>query len=486
MDKKLILVLSIFIFFFGFKFADAEVIINEIAWKGTTGGSTYEWLELANSGSTEDISGWTIKDETSQLNITIPAGVSISNGGFYVIKRTTSDITPYDFSTAFNGGLNDAGEKLILSDSGGTPKQTLDFSSGWPDENMTSENTMQWNGSSWITASPTPKAQNEDSGSGGDEGDGDDEENTEEDDSSDTSDDSSDSDSETKATATPTIKAKILADPSAFAGQPVEFLVDVKYGSLTYATGKCFWNFGDGTSMEGNVGFQKFTHIYYYPGEYKVLLEYYRSNGSLTVDASDEVVIKVVPTTVLISKVGDAKDFFVELSNNSNYEIDISKWRLEANGKIFAFPRNTVIMSKKQITVSSRLTGFVLGDEKNLKLISSTGEVVHNYGISSTSAENMVKVLYQAPIKAGIEDKDTENSPETKSEIPPETKISAEDLSASAINSGIETKNNVNNYLFIGGLVFFLIISCGAVYFLRKSKNPANMTSGDDFHIIDE
>ena len=105
--KKVALLFIVVFFFSLFRIAWAEVLINEIAWKGTPVASTHEWIELINTGGLVDISGWTIKDAINQLNIVITSEASIPKFGFYLIKSSTSDISPFDFSTVCNGGLSD-------------------------------------------------------------------------------------------------------------------------------------------------------------------------------------------------------------------------------------------------------------------------------------------------------------------------------------------------------------------------------------------
>ena len=252
-------------------------------------------------GPLVNISGWIIKDGEDQLNIIIPDGATISDGSFYVIKRTSSDITPYDFSTAFSGGLSNAGEKLILVDATGVTKQTLDFSLGWPDPIMTSENTMQWNGLSWVTAIATPKAQNsiitQDSGSNS---------------GITISTSPTQNTTQTKTVEIPKIKTKILAKTLVFVGIPIEFSANTTgYSNELLNYGKYFWNFGDGDSKETKANdTAKFFHTFFYEGEYTVALEYYQNYYSENPDASSEMTIKVVPVNISISNVGDEKDFF--------------------------------------------------------------------------------------------------------------------------------------------------------------------------------
>ncbi len=482
MSKKLILIFVVGFFFFGFNPALAEVVINEIGWKGTPTGSTHEWLELANTGSLVDLSGWIIKDGENQLNIVLPDGATISSGGFYVVKRTTSDIVPYDFSTAFNGGLSDAGEKLILSDVAGTIKQTLDFSKGWPDSSLTSENTMQWNGSSWATAAPTPKTQNQNPtpppsapvGTGGLVSGSD----------NNSSASAVNAETKTKNTETPKIKTQITSKTLGFAGLPITFegkAFGLQNEPLHF--GKYFWNFGDGDSKETQASDnQKFSHIYFYPGDYAVSLDYYQNYYSDIPDASAKIAVKIIPASILISGVGDEKDFFVELQNNTDYDADISNWVLVSETKSFTIPRNTILISKKTIMISPHITHFSILDKNTLKLMTPEREVVFDYPASEYPEVLPQGELENASVPSRIR---TASQEENNLAEDSEIKILPESLPALAFQNDMDAEGSNNSRTIVPIISLVFIGACAyAVYFIRQKKIIPQ--AGSDFEILDE
>ena len=524
MSKKFIFVLVGVIFFFGFKLASASVIINEIELNPTS----ERFIELYNSDSSSvDLTGWYIQRKTqtgsdfgSLVSKTNFENKTIGANDYFLISRNSienADIVLSSLTLTESNTIqikNSAGEvvdKVGYGDCDGSLAP-----------NPTEGQSIQKNNSgSWIAGSPTPGASNEVS-SGGDDSDigndnTDDTNNTDNaDNSNNTENNNTDTNTGTnsshgtstttkaKAIKNPTIKAKILANNLAFVGQPLEFKSSVLgYSNENIVLGKIFWNFGDGSSFQQINNFEKFNHIYLYPGEYSVSMEYYSSYLSDIPDAVNKIVIKVVPVTVSISKVGDAKDFFIELTNNSDYEIDISKWMINANGKMFVFPKNSVIMSKKAITISGKITGFVLGDEKNLKLISSTGETVFDYNSLFTQDE----IIAKTPIKSSVNTPPVEpvhNAPQSdisgdKSEnladdqtpdkmsdkTPNQTQVSDDNLSATAVLGDTQIKGT-NNYLFFG---IFGILLAGVgigVYLIRRNRIPTNTEDGNDFKILDE
>ncbi|MFA5783193.1 MAG: lamin tail domain-containing protein, partial [Bacteroidales bacterium] len=90
--KKLILSLVIFILFLGARLVYAEVIINEVAWMGTSASQYEEWIELKNTGP-ESISlvGWKLYKNNETLLFSLSG--TISAGEYFLICRTTPSIS---------------------------------------------------------------------------------------------------------------------------------------------------------------------------------------------------------------------------------------------------------------------------------------------------------------------------------------------------------------------------------------------------------
>ncbi len=94
------------------------VVINEIAWAGTTASAFDEWIELYNTSSQSvDVSGWTLEAQDGTPNISL-ASKSIDPFSFYLLERTTDDTTISDISAdqMYTGALENVGEILELRD----------------------------------------------------------------------------------------------------------------------------------------------------------------------------------------------------------------------------------------------------------------------------------------------------------------------------------------------------------------------------------
>ena len=473
--RKVLVFVGVFLFL-GCKIVFAEVVINEVQIGGITAND--EFIELYNFGdSSESLTGFYIKKKTSsgsESNFVVASrfeGVSIPVNGYLLLGRegsyagsVSSDIFwPSSYSLASNNSLT-------LYRGNETDKDEV----SWGD--IENSSSFQKTSSGWITALSTPKALNKETESSSSNEENDNEEKT----TTTTSFGSSVSSSENKIKIIPIFKASILAPSLAFTGEPIVLDLSVKYGNENYAVGKYFWNFGDGTSLEKSGGFEKISHTYFYPGEYNVSLEYFKSNGSFFPEAKNEIVIKVVPLTVSISKVGDQKDFFVELSNNADSKIDISKWTLSSFDKIFTLPKNTTIAGKKSIIISGRVSGFVLGDEKNLKLISSTGDIVFDY--SPILALN--KITSNGVSSTFLNTINIESSVENK--ITDKIENFDDNLSAIALLGNTDATEYSDSYLFYGVFVVLIAGAATVVYFIRRKKSVLKPEECEDLEILDE
>ena len=191
--------------------------------------------------------------------------------------------------------------------------------------------------------------------------------------------------------------------------------------------------------------------------------------ASLNPEAVDKVTIRVIIPDILISNVGDGKDFFIELTNNTNDDADISQWILISDRINFTFPKNTILGAKKKMLISPTLSRFDIEDKNSLKLMTPQREVVYDF-----IAQAIRKVITKTSIPASLPKEENQNK---------NIEISAENLSAAAI-LGDAKKNNFRSYIPLGVLILFLGFTSSAVYFIRQKKSLPK--AGDDFELLDE
>jgi len=375
--------------------AFANVRINEVTWMGDSVSADHEWVELYNDGdSAQSLSGWklvaTDTADDVKVKFTIALSGTITGKGYFLIESKRGNISgqpdtaPYlasDFNTASFSLLN-AGETLYLKNSEGTAVDTVhSLASKWPAGDNTTKETMQWNGTKWITAAATPRAENK---------------------TVDTTPPDTTTDKETDTT-TPATKTTIL-DTSGHAsplplsdfsqkqdvyisagrnrivpvGNTVNFeayAIDAKGNKVQGVSAK--WSFGDGTEAGG----MKVSHTYKHAGDYVVILNA-NVGGN---DAVSRAEVKTFKPQISISLDDDA----VTLQNNSAYELNIGNWRIGT----FISPNDTIIGAGKKIVLSANIP-LVDGDS----LYSPDGNIVTMYSKPIMVTASTTPAIIPVPI----------------------------------------------------------------------------------------
>lgn len=458
MSKKLILMLVVLVFLCKFGSVEAQVKINEFVSDPSSGS---EWIELLNTSSSEiNLEGWQWSELASPgtdtehesslkgLSGTIPAN------GFFVFEMSSALNNLGDSIGLYNG--TNLEDRVTFGKVNNYSKD-LEFPAKGKSGALIS-------GTWKVNQEPTKNQANPSSGSSNN-----DEENI-------SNDEEEEEISEPDKQATPKLqksKVQIVSTKLAYVG--ISFSME---GSGTGTLGEkltrgvFYWNFDDGDFREVKAVIKdKFTHTYFYPGDYTVTLEYYPDIFTDTPDTTTETVIKVLEPKILISKVGEASDFFIEIANETGHEANISNWVLASDSKVFTFPKNTILSSSKKMIISPRVSGFSIEDKNSLKVMTPEREVVFEY-ISFTVPGTKITEKKNPPIS-------------TKEE---KSSVVAKDLIATSISGQAEKdSNSASSSSSFAFIIFLLFIgaSVGGVYFIRRRRNMSP-TPADDFEILDE
>jgi len=320
--------------------AFANIVINEIAWMGTVSkegesaqaAANNEWIELYNNGVEPVLlGGWKIVSEDGSPDISLN-GV-IQGNGYFLLERASDDILPdiqADIVYPYKNALSNSGERIYLKNAAGENIDEINASSGWPAGDNATKETMQKTGDGkWITAKATPKAKNQDSGT--------------------TNQNSQNQIIEPDQSKQ--IKVEAGEDKIVFVGQKTIFSGKAYgFNNEEIKDARFLWNFGDGTINEGNP----LSHIYRYLGEYIVIL-----NASSGIYANrDQLAIKVIAPPIKITGLKPGENGFVEISNQSDYELDISGFNFSDGKKYFYFPENSVISPQSRLLVPGSVSGI--------------------------------------------------------------------------------------------------------------------------------
>jgi phosphatidylserine/phosphatidylglycerophosphate/cardiolipin synthase-like enzyme len=149
-----------------------NVVINEIAWMGTSNDYNDEWIELYNnSGSPVVLDGWKLNTADGTPSITLSG--TIPAYGYYLLERTDDQaVSGIAADLIYSGALSNTGEHLKLIDLAGSVIDEVDT---WYAGDNTAKATMERidpnvggiSSSNWATANQsyanglgTPKAFN--------------------------------------------------------------------------------------------------------------------------------------------------------------------------------------------------------------------------------------------------------------------------------------------------------------------------------------
>ncbi len=330
--------------------AHAAVVISEVAWMGTAASANAEWIELQNTDSgVVNLSGWTLVSSTGSPSITLTG--SITGNGFYLLERTSDTSVP-DIAAdqIYSGALSNSGVTLTLKDGTGTVIDTVAGGTDWKTigGDNTTKATPQRNGSTWVTATPTPRALNNSSSSSGDTGAGN---------ASTTEDTTTPQTSVGGSPIVPTAnfsspipRLRITAGPARIvaAGARVPYSAHVydEYG--TVRSGAHFtWSFGDGTTAEG----REVEHAYLVPGTYLVMV--HASDGPSATSLT--LTVRADAVQAVIERVDEQG---VTIRNDGTGVLDLSSWKLVRDGTSFTFPLYTALLPKSTVTFPYGVTGL--------------------------------------------------------------------------------------------------------------------------------
>jgi hypothetical protein len=149
------------------------VLINEIAWMGTSVSANDEWLELTNiTAATIDVTGWQLKAIDGSPIISLTG--SIPANSFFLLERTDDEtVLGVVADQLFTGTFSNTGEHLQLFDANGNLVDEINATAGWPGGDNTSKQTLaRVNLTTWQSSTQpggTPKANNALSSNQGDE-----------------------------------------------------------------------------------------------------------------------------------------------------------------------------------------------------------------------------------------------------------------------------------------------------------------------------
>ncbi|HEX7828562.1 MAG TPA: lamin tail domain-containing protein, partial [Thermoanaerobaculia bacterium] len=138
--KRLLIIVSVAIPLFAASAGD--VVISEVAWMGTTGSTSNEWIELYNTtGSSVSLTSWTLKAADNTPSVTLSG--SIAAYSYYLLERTDDNTIPgLTADKIYTGAMTDTGEQLVLRDGSNNVIDTANQNGSWFAGTTTGRATM--------------------------------------------------------------------------------------------------------------------------------------------------------------------------------------------------------------------------------------------------------------------------------------------------------------------------------------------------------
>jgi hypothetical protein len=469
--------------------AFAAVSISEIMYKPNP-NSGHEWVELYNSGADAvdftytTSKHWKIAQNASEGGIKpFQGGNNLPAGGYVVLAVDPSlfladhpDWAGLLFDITSLTSLNDTSATLTLTDISGVVQDTVSYvnTQGASGDG----NSLQKIAGSWSAVSSTPGIANE---------------------------------STTPVVSQDVVATTVVADSATPASTPVSsanssFPVDpqifadagahirtVSVGATVTFSGRVWglkkepienarmeWAFGDGAMATGAT----VSHVYYYPGEYTVVLE----SASGYYSASDRARVIAVTPAVAIHSGGDGARSFIAIENFGNEELDLSNWQIVAEGKKFILPKNTLIVAHKTLTLASEISGLSTSSSTVATLHFPNGALVPPPGtpvpteVKTSPINNVPTEVTQttiatggrasrAPTRVAAFAQPSQSAPETLSD-------QGADLAPVAQESPL--------WMWYVGIALFGALAAVGLRFGRKTEPASAEITADDFEIIEE
>ncbi len=466
-------------------YTHASVQITEIMYDVSGSDTGREWIEITNTGtSAVDVSGFKFFEANTNHSLTLTAGSSVLQPGTSAL--IINDITKFalDWPT-FVGtllkssfSLSNTGETLILKDGTLAVQDTATYDSSMgADDNGDS---LHRSSVTFVPAIPSPGIYSQGSGQP----------------SSQTNNSviASQSTSTLQVLQTSgsislsSITANIVTDTVVMVGGG-SFFYGQAFGikGLPVQNARFLWNFGDGTTAEG----QTILHAYSYPGKYVVLLDvgYEFSAGS------DRVVVNAVPAQVLLIAEADNS---LTIFNMSKIDMDIGLWSLSCGANsTFVIPKDTMVLASNGVRFSEHVTRLLCGVDA--KLLYPNGAVA---SVADPSADSplrgeviITKVGKVSAVNSNIESKTiiAKSNVYKKRRVPTATVTEFENTTdkKSSITAGVLGGLSTPLAMPLLGLGALLVFGVASVLYMRvenyspQSKNAEDETDSlvDEFKI---
>lgn len=331
--------------------AHGQVVITEIMYDLSGSDAGREWIEVHNVSSEEiDVSAWKLFEADTNHAMTITQGNGRMAPGAFAIIADKSDVFLADWS-AYAGilfdssfSLSNSGETLVLRTSDLADAHAATYESGVGAAG--DGNSLQLTGSVFHASTPTPGT---DAGPVISPPPAPPEPTTPEPENPHVSNPAA------PPVALPAeekrIRGEVIADTTAIVGGESEFRGRAfGFENKPLSNARYLWNFGDGSTAEG----EHMLHTFSFPGTYIVVLSV--SSGEL--GATARLTIEAIAADIHLSFLSNNHGEALSIANGEQSVLDVSRWRLSWGERLFVIPNNTLIAPQGKGIFPAEKTGI--------------------------------------------------------------------------------------------------------------------------------
>lgn len=345
--------------------ASARIVISEIMYDLEGGDSKREWIEVYNDGADTDISTWRFVENGKNHKLSTVLGTGVLKANTAAIIADNAEIFQSDypnysgllFDSSFS--LKNTGEELTLQDDAGVTVDSVTYTPDWGGKG--DGNSIHFDGSAWTGATPSPG-----------------EATIEVVVSTTTEKVNTPVETVTEETVSvhahqrslrnevyvPELIVTLGRDRLVSVGSPVRFDIDV-ISPKGVDPHDVRWTFGDGMTDTGPQA----QHMYQYSGTYVVFANVRYNNEHAVARTEVNVFTPVIHIT-------QANDTYIELFNETRYEINIGEWIFRTEGGKTIIPQDTIIKSGALVRIPSRALRYPATVNGEVLLENSFGEIV--------------------------------------------------------------------------------------------------------------
>ncbi|PSO46414.1 MAG: hypothetical protein BRC24_02115, partial [Parcubacteria group bacterium SW_4_46_8] len=181
-------------------------------------------------------------------------------------------------------------------------------------------------------------------------------------------------------------------------------------------------------------------------------------------------------------------DGYIELTNNTNRDIDLSGWHLQGNDNFFTFPENTMLLAGQSIAYPHRTTDLAVATKADVKLLYPNGKVAlenTQQTHKSTTSANITYADAHAEVETQPSEQNTPSSKTTSShenqspDMATQTDSTTSNSTTSAQAAAVQ---NTNTSLFgwIAGLMAVLLLAVVTVLSIGSARENEGKDTKDD------